>query len=96
MTLPGRARRTIVVVMGVSGSGKTTVGQLLADRLGVGYAEADAFHPPENIAKMDRVAQFHKDKAGDLPEVAEVLAAQRARLVALQQAKGDYVSPLEL
>ncbi|CUU58048.1 gluconokinase [Parafrankia irregularis] len=52
MTLSGRARRTIVVVMGVSGSGKTTVGQLLAERLGVDYAEADAFHPPENIAKM--------------------------------------------
>lgn len=38
--------------MGVSGSGKTTVGRELARRLGVDYAEADAFHPPENIAKM--------------------------------------------
>jgi gluconokinase len=38
--------------MGVSGSGKTTVGQELARRLGVDYAEADEFHPPENIAKM--------------------------------------------
>ncbi|MCZ2525803.1 gluconokinase [Streptomyces sp. HB2AG] len=38
--------------MGVSGSGKTTVGGLLADRLGVPYAEADDFHPPANIAKM--------------------------------------------
>jgi gluconokinase len=42
----------VIVVMGVSGSGKTTVGQDLAKRLGVGYAEADEFHPPENIAKM--------------------------------------------
>jgi gluconokinase len=38
--------------MGVSGSGKTTVGRELARRLGVDYAEADEFHPPENIAKM--------------------------------------------
>jgi gluconokinase len=42
----------IVVVMGVSGSGKTTVGQLLASRLGVPYAEADEFHPESNVAKM--------------------------------------------
>ena len=42
----------IVVVMGVSGSGKTTVGQQLAARLGLPYAEADDFHPPANVAKM--------------------------------------------
>ncbi|MFD4252294.1 gluconokinase [Amycolatopsis thermoflava] len=43
---------TVIVVMGVAGSGKTTVGSALAERLGVEYAEADAFHPPANIAKM--------------------------------------------
>ncbi|MEU5267025.1 gluconokinase [Streptomyces hygroscopicus] len=42
----------VVVVMGVSGTGKTTVGPLLAAELGVPYAEADDFHPPANIAKM--------------------------------------------
>ncbi|MCQ8189282.1 gluconokinase [Streptomyces rugosispiralis] len=42
----------VVVVMGVSGTGKTTVGPLLAEELGVPYAEADDFHPPANIAKM--------------------------------------------
>lgn len=42
----------VIVVMGVSGSGKSTVGRGLAERLGVDYAEADEFHPPENIAKM--------------------------------------------
>ncbi|HEY5833769.1 gluconokinase [Streptomyces sp.] len=42
----------VIVVMGVSGSGKSTVGGLLAERLGVPYAEADDFHPPANIAKM--------------------------------------------
>ncbi|MBT2530108.1 gluconokinase [Streptomyces flavidovirens] len=42
----------VVVVMGVAGTGKTTIGPLLAGRLGVPYAEGDDFHPPANIAKM--------------------------------------------
>ncbi|GAA1969722.1 gluconokinase [Amycolatopsis minnesotensis] len=43
---------TVIVVMGVSGSGKTTIGTELAERLGVDYAEADTFHPKANIDKM--------------------------------------------
>ncbi|HXB47188.1 MAG TPA: gluconokinase [Streptosporangiaceae bacterium] len=42
----------IVVVAGVAGSGKTTVGQLLARRLGWQFADADRFHPAANVAKM--------------------------------------------
>ncbi|MGW7253339.1 gluconokinase [Streptomyces sp. NPDC054834] len=42
----------VVVVMGVAGTGKTTIGPLLAARLGVPYAEGDDFHPEANIAKM--------------------------------------------
>ena len=42
----------IVVVAGVSGSGKTTVGSLLAGRLGWPFTDADALHPAANIAKM--------------------------------------------
>ncbi|MEV5045991.1 gluconokinase [Streptomyces griseoincarnatus] len=42
----------VVVVMGVAGTGKTTIGPLLAARLGVPYAEGDDFHPQSNIAKM--------------------------------------------
>ncbi|MFD7441129.1 gluconokinase [Streptomyces sp. NPDC059909] len=42
----------VVVVMGVAGTGKTTIGPLLADALGVPYAEGDDFHPADNIAKM--------------------------------------------
>jgi len=42
----------LVVVTGVSGSGKSVVGQALADRLGVTYADGDDFHSPANVAKM--------------------------------------------
>ena len=41
-----------VIVMGVAGSGKTTVGQALAQRLGWAFYDADGFHPIENISKM--------------------------------------------
>ena len=40
------------IVMGVSGSGKTSVGKSLAGRLGWDYYDADDFHPPANIVKM--------------------------------------------
>ena len=42
----------IIVVFGVSGAGKTTVGKLLADELGWRFIEADDFHPAANIEKM--------------------------------------------
>jgi gluconokinase len=47
-------RRTlmIIVVMGVSGVGKTTVGQLLAEKIAASFYDADNFHSPENVAKM--------------------------------------------
>lgn len=41
-----------VIVMGVAGSGKTTVGRALARRLGWDFYDADGFHPAENISKM--------------------------------------------
>jgi gluconokinase len=45
-------RALVLVLMGVSGSGKSTVGALLAARLQRAYAEADDFHPAANVAKM--------------------------------------------
>jgi gluconokinase len=42
----------IVVVMGVSAAGKTTIGRRLAQRLGCEFVDADDYHPPENVAKM--------------------------------------------
>ncbi len=64
--------------MGVSGSGKTTVGQLLADRLGVPFEDADSLHSPANVAKM---AAGHPltdaDRRPWLAAVGRALAAAR-------------------
>ena len=43
-----------IVVMGVSGSGKSTVGEKLAAKVSFEFHDADQFHPPENIAKMSQ------------------------------------------
>ncbi|MEV6769379.1 gluconokinase [Nocardia sp. NPDC051030] len=69
---------TVVVVMGVAGSGKTTVGAALAQRLGVEYAEADAFHPQENIDKMAAGTPLtDADRAPWLADIAEWIAAHQ-------------------
>src|SRR5581483_8388192 len=47
-----RGRPPILVVMGVSGSGKTTIGEELAARLGWPFEEGDSLHPEANVAKM--------------------------------------------
>jgi gluconokinase len=44
----------IVIVMGVVGAGKTTIGRLLAEQLGWTFADADDFHPPANVEKIRR------------------------------------------
>ncbi len=44
--------RHFIIVMGVSGSGKTSVGKSLAEHLGWDFYDADDFHPPENVTKM--------------------------------------------
>lgn len=51
--MPGRiGKPQLIIVMGVSGAGKSTVGARLAERLNVAFADADAFHSDEAIAKM--------------------------------------------
>jgi gluconokinase len=44
----------IIILMGVSGSGKTTIGERLAQALGWPFYDGDQFHPPANIAKMQQ------------------------------------------
>lgn len=64
-----------VVVMGVSGCGKSTVGRLLAAALRVHYVEGDELHPVENIARMAAgIALTDADRHGWLQAVAAQLA----------------------
>ena len=62
----------VLLVCGVSGSGKTTIGTLLAERLGWSYAEADSFHQPANVAKM--AAGHALDDADRAPWLAAIAA----------------------
>jgi len=74
-TLPPRR----VVLMGVSGCGKSTVGEGLAERLGWRFVEGDSLHPPENVAKMAAgQALGDGDRAGWLATLADVLAQASA------------------
>jgi gluconokinase len=53
----------VIIVMGVSGSGKTTIGKALADALHWSFSDADDFHNPENIEKMrSGIALTDKDR----------------------------------
>ncbi len=74
---------------------------LFKNVLGKDYSQEDyvkqfTIRIPENLAKIDRVEKYHHEKVGNVPAVFEVLAAQKQRLLNLQKAKGDYVSPLDL
>jgi carbohydrate kinase (thermoresistant glucokinase family) len=68
------------IIMGVSGAGKSTVGQQLAERLGWRFEEGDALHPPQNVAKM-RSGQplSDADRAPWLAAVAQVIDGWRRR-----------------
>lgn len=69
----------LVVVMGVSGSGKTTIGAALAQRLRVPFADADDFHPQANIDKMSAGIPLTDDDRGPwLATIATWLADHAA------------------
>ncbi|GAB2463502.1 gluconokinase [Xylanimonas ulmi] len=71
-----------IVVMGVSGSGKSTVAALLAQRLGVPFAEGDEFHSPASRAKMaSAVPLTDQDRAPWLASLRDWAAAQPAGCV---------------
>ncbi|OCX24050.1 gluconate kinase [Stutzerimonas xanthomarina] len=67
----------IIVVMGVAGSGKTTIGTALAARLGCGFSDADQFHSEANKLKMARgVALTDEDRLPWLRNMHAAIAAQ--------------------
>ena len=70
---------TTVVVMGVSGTGKTTVAEHLVKRLGWPFAEGDTFHPAANVAKMrDGIALHDEDRWPWLQALADWIGAREA------------------
>jgi gluconokinase len=81
-----------IVVMGVSGSGKSTVGSAIARRLRVPFLDGDTVHPPANIAKMTAgIALGDDDRYAWLDEIGEWLADHRAGgVVACSALKRKY------
>jgi gluconokinase len=64
----------IIVVFGVSGSGKTTVGRALAERLGCEFADADDFHSADNVGKMrSGIPLDDDDRAGWLSDLRDLI-----------------------
>jgi gluconokinase len=90
----------IAVLMGVSGSGKTTIGSALGDRLGWPFLDGDDFHPPENVAKMKSGTPLtDEDRSPWLDRLNAELRAREARgenallaCSALKQAYRDRLS----
>ena len=69
-----------VLVMGVTGSGKSTSGKLIAARLGLAFHDADDYHPPENRAKMAAdIALGDADRWPWLQHLAELSVAWEAQ-----------------
>lgn len=75
--MPVKARA--IVVMGVSGVGKTTVAEVLAKRLGWSFCDGDVFHPPGNVEKMRSGTPLtDDDRKPWLERIAEEIDRHRA------------------
>jgi gluconokinase len=70
----------VVILMGVSGAGKTFIGERLAAELGWSFYEGDDYHPPSNVEKMSRgVALTDADRAPWLDALHELIGKLLAR-----------------
>jgi gluconokinase len=89
--------KEVILIMGISGSGKSTVGIVLSKRLGIPFIDADDFHPKENIMKMSRgLPLTDEDRWPWLASIAEhILNSHRGTFVlacsALKQTYRDYL-----
>ena len=74
--MPQHLPPPFIILMGVSGSGKTSVGKALAEHLGWAFYDADDFHPPENVAKMaNGIALNDSDRAPWLAALHDLISA---------------------
>lgn len=77
--------------MGVSGSGKSTVGALLAAKLGCEFLDADAYHPPENVARMAAgVPLADEDRQPWLERLNAELRRRKNAVLACSALKASY------
>lgn len=94
-------RRVVIVLMGVAGAGKTTVGSLLARELRWQFADADEFHSPENIAKMGAgIPLTDADRATWLETLRDLVAGwiakQENAVLACSALKQSYRAILQV
>src|SRR5690349_8780606 len=81
----------IVLVMGVSGAGKTTIGELLAQRLGWPLIEGDDYHPAANVAKMaSGIPLEDEDRWPWLDELNRLVRAEDNAVVACSALRESY------
>ena len=81
----------IVLLMGVSGVGKTTLGTLLARELGWRFIDADDYHPPQNVAKMARGMPLDdEDRWPWLDKLNSLLKSERRAVLACSALKQRY------
>ena len=93
--MPQHLPPPFIILMGVSGSGKTSVGKALAEDLGWAFYDADDFHPPENVAKMaNGIALNDSDRAPWLAALHDLISASlqadRPGVLACSALKASY------
>lgn len=87
----GYSGRVRIVVMGVTGCGKTTVGSRLADAIGADFLDGDDLHPPSNVFKMaGGEALTDEDREPWLDAVGAWLAARESGVIACSALKRAY------
>jgi gluconokinase len=94
-TVPAVKPAPIAVVMGVSGSGKTRIGEALAEAIGARFVEGDRYHPPENISRMKSGLPLRDEDRWSwldaiAEEIAEATGENRPLVVACSALKRVY------
>jgi gluconokinase len=89
----------VIILIGVSGSGKTSIGRALSMLTGYSFLDADDYHSPENIAKMSRGEQLtDADRQPWLDSLSEVISSQidqgKQTILACSALKKSYRSQL--